>query len=94
MRWQIELKEHCHHHLLTCRGPHQLFQAEEIQAIKVARDPYQMVIPRNRLGEICMQCPCSKKQGFDQEPEERLKQYRSFLDNNFLLMDILRGCCC
>ena len=94
MRWQIELKEHCHHHLLTCRGPHQLFQAEEIQAIKVAQDPYRMVIPRNRLGEICMQCPCSKKQDFDQEPEERLKQYRSFLDNNFLLMDILRGCCC
>lgn len=93
MRLQRELKEHCHHHLLTCRGPHRLFQAEEIRAIKVAQDPYRMAIPRNHSGEICMQCPCSKKRGSDQEPEERLKQYRSFLDNNFLLMGILQGCC-
>ena len=51
--------ERCHHHLLAYKGPHQLFQAEEIRAIKVARDPYQMVILGNRLGEICMQCPCN-----------------------------------
>ena len=85
--------ERCHHHLLACKGLHQLFRAKEIRAIKVARDPYQMVILGNRLGEIYMQCPCSKKQDSDQEPEERLKQYRSSLDNNFLLMDILRDCC-
>ena len=40
--------ERCRHHLLAYKGPHQLFQAEEIRAIKVAQDPYRMAIPKNR----------------------------------------------